>query len=171
MVLNRRHDEYQRLVRPSLDSTSSEHELDDLDEVEAFKHHQRRRWSLSTLLPWRTTHSGFGTFGRWLRLLKKCAVAFGLMILAVIVFTPILNPSYSRRPPHYTGTNPNNEKVFIAANIVDEDLIRGPWGAQMVELVELLGEDNVYLSIYENDSGPGTKSALQELAQRVSCKG
>lgn len=62
------------------------------------------------------------------------------------------------------------EKVFIAANIVDERLIRGPWGERVVELVELLGKDNVFLSIYENDSGPGTKAALQELGKKVQCK-
>ena len=41
--------------------------------------------------------------------------------------------------------------MFIAANIVDEELIRGPWGSRVVELVELLGRENVFLSIYEND--------------------
>jgi hypothetical protein len=40
----------------------------------------------------------------------------------------------------------------------------------LVELVELLGEDNVYLSIYENDSGSGTKNALHELKEKVNCK-
>jgi hypothetical protein len=62
------------------------------------------------------------------------------------------------------------EKVFIAANIVDEELIRGPWGERVVELVNLLGSDNVFLSIYENDSGFGTKSALQELGKKVKCE-
>jgi len=61
------------------------------------------------------------------------------------------------------------EKVFIAANIVDEELIRGAWGDRIVQLVELLGEDNVFLSIYENDSGEGTRAALQALGARVKC--
>lgn len=60
--------------------------------------------------------------------------------------------------------------MFIAANIVDEELIRGPWGSRVVELVELLGRENVFLSIYENDSGEGTRAALRELGEKVQCK-
>jgi hypothetical protein len=86
------------------------------------------------------------------------------------LLTPIVNPSYVQRPYHYSGRNLRREKVFIAANIVDEDLIRGPWGDRVVGLVELLGRENVFLSIYENDSGPGTKAALQELGKRVQCE-
>ena len=86
------------------------------------------------------------------------------------MLTPVLIPSYSQRPPHYTGANPNNETVFIAANIVDEDLIRESWGQSVLELIDIIGEQNVFLSIYENDSGSGTQSALQELALKVPCK-
>lgn len=60
--------------------------------------------------------------------------------------------------------------MFIAANIVDEELIRGSWGRRVVELVDLLGRDNVFLSIYENDSGPGTRAALSELSKKVQCE-
>ena len=60
--------------------------------------------------------------------------------------------------------------MFIAANIVDEELIRGPWGSRVVELVELLGRENVFLSIYENDSGEGTRAALRELGEKVQCE-
>jgi hypothetical protein len=87
-----------------------------------------------------------------------------------IFLTPILNPSYVQRPYHYSGRNLRREKVFIAANIVDEELIRGTWGERIVELVDLLGRDNVFLSIYENDSGFGTKAALQELKKKLNCK-
>ena len=96
-----------------------------------------------------------------------------VIILALFLWTfltPIVNPSYVQRPYHYSGRNLRREKVFIAANIVDEDLIRGEWGKRVVELVDLLGNDNVFLSIYENDSGPGTKAALQELGKKVQCE-
>jgi hypothetical protein len=66
--------------------------------------------------------------------------------------------------------NPYGEKIFIAANILQEDLIRGSWGNAVLELVDLLGADNVFLSIYENDSGRGTADALEELRNKVSCK-
>jgi hypothetical protein len=107
---------------------------------------------------------------RWKRILVRCLFFSFLAITALIIITPIFNPSYSRRPAHYTGGNPLNEKVFIAANIIDEDMIRGAWGKAVAELVETIGENNVFLSIYENDSGEGTKAALGELKARVKCK-
>jgi hypothetical protein len=94
---------------------------------------------------------------------------FWIVLLVLAALTPIFNPSYSHRPNHYTGSNPNNEKVFIAANIVDVDMIKGVWGQAVIKLVELLGEDNVYLSIFENDSGEATTLALQELGRRAKC--
>ncbi|KAH0559356.1 hypothetical protein GP486_004132, partial [Trichoglossum hirsutum] len=107
-----------------------------------------------------------------------------LAALALILLVFSISPSYtvSQEPPHYHALraavmgssepgrgNPRGEKVFIAANIIDEDLIRGAWGKAVVGLVELLGEENVHLSIYENDSGEGTREALLELGKKVSC--
>lgn len=42
--------------------------------------------------------------------------------------------------------NPLGEKVYIAANIVDAELVRGAWGDAVLELMDLLGEQNVFLS-------------------------
>ncbi|KZF19248.1 glycosyltransferase family 69 protein [Xylona heveae TC161] len=95
---------------------------------------------------------------------------FFLALLALIILTPLLNPSYLHRPAHYVGGNPFNEKVFIAANIVDADLIRGAWGQAVIGLIDELGAENTYLSIYENDSGPETREALAELRQKVKCR-
>ncbi|KAI9675307.1 MAG: hypothetical protein M1817_001210 [Caeruleum heppii] len=107
-----------------------------------------------------------------------CGVTVGVVVLLVIL-TAIFNPSYTSPPAHYqelrhkadqTGlANPNNEKVFIAANIIDEDLIRGAWGKAVLDLIDLLGQENVFLSVYENDSGEGTTAALTELEERVKC--
>ncbi|EFR01032.1 hypothetical protein MGYG_04035 [Nannizzia gypsea CBS 118893] len=82
----------------------------------------------------------------------------------------IFHPSYQRPPAHYAQlqrrilgssepgrANPGKEKIFIAANIIREDLIRGAWGDSLLELIALLGEDNVFVSIYENDSGRASK--------------
>ncbi|MCJ1400673.1 hypothetical protein MMC11_003881 [Xylographa trunciseda] len=101
----------------------------------------------------------------------------GLSLLRAIVY-----PSYQDPPAHYQilreavassshpgRGNPNNEKVFIATNMVKEDLIRGAWGKAMMELVTLLGEVNVFVSVYENDSGKGTIDALKELRSNIRC--
>jgi hypothetical protein len=173
MVINRRHDESQRLVRDSLDDASSDLELDDFDVHEFKDQRQVQRFTLSSFLPWNSSHVPFFRLSRsprWLRLLSRVSAVFGVLFLALVLLTPIFNPSYSSRPAHYTGTNPNNEKVFIAANIVDESLIRGSWGRAVRDLVGLLGEENVFLSIYENDSGEGTAAALNDLKNSLTCK-
>ncbi|KAE9969472.1 hypothetical protein EG328_006835 [Venturia inaequalis] len=157
--------------------TSDSHELDDFDVEDAYKHtalspsQRRRSQSFSHLLPWRAgRHSKWlGGPWKWTRLLKRCSLLLVIFLLAYVVFTPILRPSYLRRPAHYSGKNEKGEKVFIAANIVDEELIKGEWGKRVAQLVNLLGKDNVYLSVYENDSGQKTKDALQGLKARVEC--
>jgi len=63
--------------------------------------------------------------------------------------------------------NPNNERIFIAANIVDAELIEKEWGSRVMELIDLLGEENVFLSIFENDSGPEARKALGTLSNRI----
>ncbi|CUS15005.1 unnamed protein product [Tuber aestivum] len=64
--------------------------------------------------------------------------------------------------------NPAGEKVFIAANIIDADLINGAWGNAVMELMDLIGGGNVFLSIFENDSGPETKAALEDLDKLIA---
>ncbi|MCJ1439140.1 hypothetical protein MMC27_008531 [Xylographa pallens] len=103
------------------------------------------------------------------------AVTFSIVFL----FSVFLSSPYVHFPAWYPhrglstagegSANPTNEKIFIAANIIDEGLIRGPWGAAVQDLVYLLGRSNVFLSVYENDSGLGTKAALEELRNKVTC--
>lgn len=105
-----------------------------------------------------------------------------ISFVALSVYKGMFSPSYANLPPRYVELeesiklstksgrgNIDNEKVFIAANIVDDTLIRGAWGTQLLALVDLLGEDNVFVSIYENDSGNGTSNALRHLQQQLKC--
>ncbi|GBF67249.1 hypothetical protein TMEN_9972 [Trichophyton mentagrophytes] len=104
------------------------------------------------------------------------------LFVVVSVAESLLWPPYQTPPEHYAGLrerilgstqpgrgNPEGQKVFIASNIVQEEMIRGPWGRSLLELVDILGEHNVFVSIYENDSGPGTGDALRELAAQLPC--
>ncbi|KAE9367434.1 glycosyltransferase family 69 protein [Stipitochalara longipes BDJ] len=54
------------------------------------------------------------------------------------------------------------ETVFIAANIIDEDLVRGAWGQTIVELVQAIGVERTFVSIYG-----GPTDALAELDERL----
>ena len=105
-------------------------------------------------------------------------------LITVIAVTFIFRPSYTHLPPHYASLrtkslqsnapgrgNLLNEKVFIAASLYDQggDLARGQWGKSVLALINLLGEDNVFLSIYENNSGVEGEQALSEFGRHVSC--
>jgi hypothetical protein len=94
-----------------------------------------------------------------------------------------ISPSYGSPPAHYKAVakrvransdvgrgNPRNEKVFIASNIIQADLIEGHWGTSLIDLIDLLGPENVFVSIYENDSGNSSVRALSNLASRLRCE-
>jgi Cryptococcal mannosyltransferase 1 len=102
--------------------------------------------------------------------------------LLFAVFTIVFRPSYSNPPEHYKTLanrcggsselgrgNINNEKVFIAASLYDPQgsLLGGSWGKAVVELVKLLGPDNVHLSVYENDPDPLAKASLEAIRDQV----
>jgi hypothetical protein len=120
-----------------------------------------------------------------LRLLYWTAFALPYVVLILVLFAGALCPSYTHRPAHYNAlrqrslqsdspgrANPNNEKIFIAAAIYEEkgELSSGAWGQALLDLVELLGPQNVHLSIYENDADAVTQQSLNNLRRRVTCE-
>jgi Cryptococcal mannosyltransferase 1 len=120
--------------------------------------------------------------GSAFRKLLRFFYAFLLVLFSTIVVGAVFYPSYTRLPRHYQELrnqvnsssqpgrgNPREEKVFIAASIRDLDgrLAKGIWAEKILELVELLGPDNVFLSIYENDAGAVGQAALQELDEKL----
>jgi hypothetical protein len=117
------------------------------------------------------------------RLVTVVELLLGLL-LALILATFAFRPSYTYLPPSYQALhdamlmskasgrgNPRNEKVFVAVSLYDQggDLAGGVWGQAVLDLIDLLGEENTYLSIYENDSGVESEKALRELEARVPC--
>ncbi|KAI1380227.1 glycosyltransferase family 69 protein [Hypoxylon crocopeplum] len=111
-----------------------------------------------------------------------------IIITACVLFvgTPIFAPSYTRLPQHYQDlesrcrgplrksgcANFHNEQIFISVSLYDKDgeLADGFWGESLLELIHLLGHDNVFLSIYENDSGPEGAAALESLRRQLRCR-
>jgi hypothetical protein len=109
---------------------------------------------------------------------------FFTSITAIIIVGGAFFPGYTALPPHYqelkTRTlasqepgraNVNDQKVFIAASIYDKGgkLLKGKWAENVLDLIDLLGPENSFLSIYINDSGPEAKVALDDLRRRVPC--
>lgn len=104
-------------------------------------------------------------------------IIFGLLLVAGVFF-----PGYSNPPPQYwelrhrvqnlgETANIHNEKIFIVASLYDSDggLVSGPWGQSVLHLIDILGPENVFLSIYENDPDPSAQAALDLFAQRLPC--
>ncbi|KEY73412.1 hypothetical protein S7711_06832 [Stachybotrys chartarum IBT 7711] len=50
------------------------------------------------------------------------------------------------------------------------DLVNGDWGRTVLELINLIGHENVFLSIYENDGGPEEERALANLKSKLRCR-
>lgn len=106
------------------------------------------------------------------------------IIFALVLITLVFRPSYTVRPAHYDALkaiilaskhsgrgNPKNEKIFIATSVYDKNghLVHGAWGNALLALIDLLGEKNVFLSIYENDAGQTAEDALSNSKARVPC--
>ncbi|KAF2477591.1 uncharacterized protein BDR25DRAFT_249664 [Lindgomyces ingoldianus] len=119
-----------------------------------------------------------------LRLIYWSLFLFPYFCLFLVVFWSLFFPSYTYAPAHYNElrqlslrstfpgrANVRNEKVFIAASIYETNgaLTSGEWGRSVLELVDLLGPKNVYLSLYENDPDPVSQDALVEFQRQVTC--
>jgi len=113
------------------------------------------------------------------KFLFMCNIILCFTIL-IVVFSL---PSYSDVPSHYRHlrnhvesknisgrANHNQEKVFIAISLYDPDgaLVSGSWGQQLLDLIDLLGPSNTYLSIFQSDSGQGAQ--LDAFSKKVLCK-
>ncbi|KAI0899094.1 glycosyltransferase family 69 protein [Annulohypoxylon nitens] len=128
------------------------------------------------------------------RKVRRHPASFGAVLLKYVIWvicilligTPIFAPSYTRLPQHFRDlesrckgplrapgcANLHNEKIFISVSLYDKEghLANGFWGESLLELIHLLGHDNVFLSIYENDSGQEGATALESLRRQLRCK-
>ncbi|KAK7897651.1 hypothetical protein LTR67_004281 [Exophiala xenobiotica] len=118
---------------------------------------------------------------------RKFALFFYTFITTIIVIVVaggVFFPGYTHLPPHYQAlkrqvlasdapgrANQQQQKVFIAASLSDKEgkLFSGNWGKNVLELIQLLGPENAFLSIYVNDSGPESKRTFEEFGQHVPC--
>lgn len=114
----------------------------------------------------------------------QALVLFSYIVVVLVLLAGLFAPSYSDPPKQYSTLrrtvesgdakgrgNLHNEKIFIAAAVYDHqgELLSGAWGAQLMELIEILGPDNVFLSIYENGADEQAQLALHEFSEVVSC--
>jgi hypothetical protein len=123
---------------------------------------------------------------RWLSIrgLYWTLAIIASIVALLIAYTAIFQPSYAHPPTHYKTLekeckqsqtpgrgNLNNQKVFISSTLYDQNglLAGGKWGQALLELVQLLGPDNTFLSVYENDPDPLAREALDGLGKKLAC--
>ena len=119
-----------------------------------------------------------------LRLIYWSIFSVPYICLFLVLSAVVLFPSYTHRPAHYNElrnraiatnalgrANVRNEKVFIAAAIYEDRgaLTSGPWGKAVLDLVDLLGPQNVHLSIFENDPDVETRQSLLDFEKKAPC--
>lgn len=126
-------------------------------------------------------------FRKHSRLTRLCCLLYHLWcaVVVLVVIFGIFIPSYSNPPQRYSdlrarvlsnsgagAANPHNEKVFIAATLYDRQgqLVSGDWGLSVKKLIDILGTDNVFLSLYENDPDEDSKQALDDFRGSLSCE-
>lgn len=182
--------QYELLPRASLDL--------DLDHALQPRHtHARPSWlqRLSASLPGirnlsdRAVYTHYVTPRRRkrsvLRLVYWSLFSVPYLLVFLVLFAAVFFPSYTVRPAHYQALrqravasnapgrgNPHAEKVFIAAALSETNgsLTSGGWGTAVLGLIDLLGPDNVHLSVYEDNADAATKESLERFRQSVSCK-
>ncbi|KAL1605092.1 hypothetical protein SLS60_004635 [Paraconiothyrium brasiliense] len=117
-----------------------------------------------------------------LRLIYYTVFSLPYLFLFLVLFVGIFFPSYTHPPAHYNElrkralasdspgrANVHDQKVFIAAALYEEEgaLTSGAWGKSVLELVHLLGPENVHLSIFENDADDITKASLRAMEKKT----
>jgi hypothetical protein len=118
------------------------------------------------------------------RLIWVLLVALPSLAVVGILLLAVVHPSYSYPPHHYSvlraralqSTHPgriniHKEKVFIASSIYDKQgrLASGLWAQNLLDLVDLLGPENVFLGIFEDDPDNLARSSLEQLSKQVKC--
>jgi hypothetical protein len=97
-------------------------------------------------------------------IIRTCRPLYVCILVSILLLWQVsFNVPYadSRAPGFELDTK---ETVFIAANIIDPKLITGAWGRNLLELVERVGKDRVFVSIYG-----GPTEALRHLESMLEC--
>ena len=146
-----------RVIYEPIPRTSSD--IEDRPSSDEFKdkplitiHHRHRRRGIHFAL--------FRLLRRFLSRVCRPLYIF-LFILGILLWQVVFNVPYadSRAPAFEMDMR---ESVFVAANIVDGDLVRGAWGDGILELVERIGVHRCFVSVYG-----GPTDALGELDRRL----
>lgn len=179
--------EYELVPRDSLDDEAKDHPEFEVITAKPSWLTRLGHWLRITRFPDRAAYAHYVTPRRRkrsiLRLIYWTIFSIPYFLVSLVLIASIFFPSYTVRPAHYTELrqrtldtnqpgrgNPHGEKVFIAAALYEEKghLTSGAWGSAVLQLIDLLGPDNVYLSIYEDNPDLKTKQSLVEFRGKIT---
>lgn len=81
-------------------------------------------------------------------------------------------PSYLKPTPKLGEQLPHKPRVYISSiHWNNEQILHSHWNNALIALVEALGPDNVFISVYESGSWDNSKTALKDLDERLGWLG
>ncbi|KAK5088383.1 hypothetical protein LTR05_002601 [Lithohypha guttulata] len=108
------------------------------------------------------------------RLYKSTLRKALLVILATWCFIDIVRFHFLRFsvPPVPNTTEVHTPRIFIAStHWNNEGILRNHWNKAVLQLVENLGPNNTFVSVYESGSWDNSKDALRKLEQELDHRG
>lgn len=75
--------------------------------------------------------------------------------------------------PYLSGhRNMSMERIFVAASLHgdENDITLAPWIQALLDLVDIIGHRNMFLSIYEDGPAPFSDPALEDFSAIVKCE-
>lgn len=102
------------------------------------------------------------------------SVAFALIIfplLAPSLLPHVTLPSSSLESstlPPLTSQSPPNSVLFVAANLYNSEAILPQFTSSLIELAKTIGQDNIFISIYESNSNDKTKAMLSQFDETLT---
>lgn len=110
------------------------------------------------------------------RLAKTRAVRIALFLFCMLNFLDVMrihhNIAYEHDHHHVARTaGRNRERIYIASMHFNDAKIINRWSKELLSLIDTLGSDNVFVSIYESGSWDNTKEHLHALDSQLEAKG
>lgn len=111
--------------------------------------------------------------GPWLRIgLFVFATLYATShVVVALMGVPYENPRGPRIRRAGADYNPTNATYFIASNLYNSEAILPSYRTQLLQFIADVGVENVFVSIYENDSIDATPAMLQALDAELGRRG
>lgn len=94
-----------------------------------------------------------------------------LLVTLALIISATTSESPSSRHTQSWSLAARNDTVFLAANLYSSEHLFPAFSRNLLEIAQHLGEENVYISIFESNSQDGTKHRLELLRHQLVARG